>query len=55
MSNEAYQAAEEKKQRLDERAQLAKRRKEQKDRDYAAKRQRELALADALRRAEAEL
>lgn len=53
MSNEAYQAAEEKKQRLDERAQLA-RRKEQKDRDYESKRRRELALADALRRAEAE-
>lgn len=52
MSNEAYQAAEEKKQRLDEQAQLAKRRA-QKDSDYAAKRQRELALTEELRRAEA--
>ena len=52
MSNEAFQAAEEKKQRLDERAQLAKRR-EQKAGDYAAKRRRELTLTEELRKAEA--
>ena len=52
MSNEAFQAAEEKKQRLDERAQLAKRR-EQKAGDYAAKRRRELTLTEDLRKAEA--